>query len=309
MGSITVGVIGSKDYSRNIGKKGTSSDITLYNLKSSENVVTAIEPSSYPDKLSSLFYSLSLSDFVVFVVESVDADFAESVMAIDALGKEKGVLITTEKEKVSHLIKGTQAEKYRFIDNEPIALREMLLEIAGSRKPAEKEGGSVVIDHFFKVKGVGTVILGIVTDGCVRKHEEMTLFPLKKEVQVRSIQKQDVDCDIAYAGDRVGLALKGIEPDELDRGFVLSSEDLECAKDLRISLDKNKFFNREIRSGNVLHTGCGMQFAPVRVDRADGNELEISFEKDIVMNHSLFISQLDAPRPRVVGSARIVKKI
>lgn len=40
---------------------------------------------------------------------------------------------------------------------------------------------------------------------------------------MRSIQKHDDDFDWAAEGDRVGLALKNIESDDLDRGFVLSS--------------------------------------------------------------------------------------
>ena len=44
MGNITVAILGALDYGSTIGKKGTSTDITLYNLKKGEDTVTIIEP-------------------------------------------------------------------------------------------------------------------------------------------------------------------------------------------------------------------------------------------------------------------------
>ena len=41
----------------------------------------------------------------------------------------------------------------------------MLLEMAAAKEPIETPGGSVPIDHFFNVKGVGAVILGTVVSG------------------------------------------------------------------------------------------------------------------------------------------------
>ena len=48
MGNITVAILGALDYGSNLGKKGTSTDITFYNLKKGEDTVTLIEPTRYP---------------------------------------------------------------------------------------------------------------------------------------------------------------------------------------------------------------------------------------------------------------------
>jgi hypothetical protein len=44
MGNITVAVLGTLGYAGNLAKKGTSTDITLYDVKKGEATVTFIEP-------------------------------------------------------------------------------------------------------------------------------------------------------------------------------------------------------------------------------------------------------------------------
>ncbi len=301
MGNLTISVLGHRDYAKNIGKRGTSSDITFYNLKSDNRVITAIEPSSYPEKLSSLFHSVSMSDFVVFVVDSFDAEFAETVIMLDALCKRDGVFITEDSERVAKFVKDTSVENFSFMENDPIALREALLKMSEKERDAGEDRGAVVIDHFFKVKGVGTVILGIVSSGCVKKHDELTIFPLNKRVQIRSIQEQDIDYEKACAGDRVGLAMKGVEPEELERGYILSSGEIRCLSEIDAKLEINRFYKREIKG--MMHIGCGLQFLPARVKDLDGStiSLELEKEKPIVLYDRMILCDLSAPKPRIVG--------
>ena len=80
------------------------------------------------------------------------------------------------------------------------------------------------VDHAFNVKGVGVVVLGVVTSGVVQKHATLNVLPGGKSAQVRSIQKHDDEFDVAGEGDRVGLALKNVEVEDLDRGAVLTND-------------------------------------------------------------------------------------
>jgi selenocysteine-specific translation elongation factor len=64
----------------------------------------------------------------------------------------------------------------------------------------------VPVDHAFNVKGVGVVVLGIVVYGAVQKHATLNVLARRKTAQVRSIQKHDEEFDVAWEGDRVGLA-------------------------------------------------------------------------------------------------------
>jgi len=320
MNNLTVAVIGDIGYSKNLGKAGTTSDITLYNLKQGDSIVTMIEPTRYPEKFSSLFYSVSISDYVIFIVKNIDRLFGEMVVTLDMLGKKDGCFILKNyysDDDVKKLVKNTALSNYSFFDDNPTEIREMLVEKARMNRDDDKTSdtkGSVTIDHFFNVRGIGAVVLGLVISGIVRRHDKMNLLPLEREVQIRSIQKHDEDFDLATRGDRVGLALKNVEVDELDRGYVLSSEDdLISQKELDLRLKKSFLSQKDLKIGDVVHLGHWMQFIPARVtylEKMDNNNellLKVSLDKAIVLkkNSKMLLSDLNDDRLRVIGSATI----
>ncbi|MCD6171792.1 MAG: elongation factor Tu [Thermoplasmata archaeon] len=269
--NINVALIG-KDYGENLGKKGTTSDITFYNVKRGYNTVTIIEASKYPEKISSLFYSISCADFVIFVVSNIDAYLGEAIISANLMEIKNGMFILknyNSEEEIKPFIHDSNLKNYIFYEDNPPEIREFLIEMAGNKKIEEKNNGSVAIDHFFNVRGVGTVILGTVVSGSIRKHDDAILLPLNKKIHIRSIQKHDDDFDVANEGDRVGIALKNVEVDEIKRGYVLTTEDLMMSKKIKIELDINKYWKNELKEGMILHLGHWMQFMPAKVESID----------------------------------------
>ena len=204
-------------------------------------------------------------------------DAGESMVMLHSAGVDKGYIVLRNyivPEQLAPLVKGTVLEGYEHIEDDAIAIRERLLEDARRwGRTAEDVPGAVPIDHFFNVKGVGTVILGMVARGVIRRHDTLTALPGEHTAQVRSIQKHDDDFDMAAAGDRVGLALKNITVDELDRGMVLSADpDLRKATELSGTAELVKFWKHPLKEGMVLHVGHWMQFVPARVTSVDGED-------------------------------------
>ena len=194
MGNLNIAVLGAKDYASKIGKKGTVTDMTFYDHKSGTDSFTLIEPSKYPEKLSSLFYSVAMSEFAILVVDKIDSFLGETIVMTDALGIDRGWIILQnyiQPEQLKPLLAGTSLEGYEYKEDDPIKLREELIAMAKAEAKAPGEGtcGSCPVDSHFNVKGVGTVILGSVIDGYFRKHDKMTVFPIKREVILKSIQK------------------------------------------------------------------------------------------------------------------------
>ena len=241
MANLNAVVIGRKGYGREIGKKGTESDVTFYNFKKGSATVTAIEPTNYPEKLSSLFYSISVSEVAIFVVSSIDAYLGEAMIAADTIGIENAIFVleNVSEDDIKPFLKEFRF-KAHFVENSAI-LREFLMEMVMKKEERETEKGTVAIDHFFNVKGVGTVVLGTVIEGSIRKHDDLRLYPLNKVVHIRSIQKHDEDFDMANKGDRVGLALKNVGVDELKRGYILSSEELDMENELKMEVAVNRY--------------------------------------------------------------------
>ena len=87
MGNLNVAVIGAKGLAGEVGKKGTVTDMTFYDYKSGTDSFTLIEPSKYPEKLSSLFYSVAMSEFAILVVDSIDSFLGETIVMTDSKGK------------------------------------------------------------------------------------------------------------------------------------------------------------------------------------------------------------------------------
>ena len=219
MGNLIVSILGTKGYADKLGKKGTATDITLYNLKKGDDTVTFLEPSRYPERLAPLFYSTTLAKKAIVVVDELDSFFGETLVMLQCCGIEKGSFILRnyiKPEEIKPLITKTILEKYDFIDDEPSSIREQMLKEANQKKinksSKEKETtGSIPVDHSFKVKGVGSVVLGIVAKGNIKKHDILDILPDTNTTQIRSIQKHDDEYNMAQKGDRVGLALKNIE--------------------------------------------------------------------------------------------------
>jgi len=319
MSNLTIAILAPPDYAKDLGKKGTVSDITFYNLKKGDATVTLIEPTRYPEKLSSLFFSISLADRVLLVVDEINATFGESVLMLDSAGKSAGYLILKNyitPEQIAPLIKGTVLEQYEVIEEDMLGLREKLLEIAVKQTAHQKVkdtggNGAVPIDHHFNVKGVGVVVLGSVAQGLIKKHDTLKVLPTTKTAQVRSIQKHDDDAETAVTGDRLGLALKNIESEDLDRGYVLTNDaSLKYSTTITGKANLVKYWPAPIKEGMVIYVGHWMQFLPTRVEKVSAGddwrkpELTLTMDKALVYpaGARVVLHYLEGGKLRVVGS-------
>lgn len=230
--SLTLGLFGTdpdflKELGSAIGKKGTESDLFFWNKKEGDLAITAIAPATYPERVTPMLQVASLSDFSVLAVDTLDAAVGEMVIALAALGR-RGLLILRNPETADRArtiakdrLRGWVAMEWTG-DETLRRFREYLPGIDVARDAGA--ACTVVIDHAFSVRGVGTVALGFVRRGVLREHDELRLVPLDKSVLVRSIQRFDEDQTEAPPGSRVGVALKGVEPDEIERGALLTAD-------------------------------------------------------------------------------------
>lgn len=230
--SLTVGLFGPdldflKKVGSTIGKKGTESDLLFWNKREPGLAITAIAPSTFPERVVPMLQAAVLCDFPVLAANSLDASFGETVIALGVTGK-KGLLLLPNPgiaERARALAKdrlrGWIAMDWTG-DDSARRFRELLPGISITRDADSP--CTVVLDHAFSVRGVGTVALGFVQRGILKVHDELRLSPIDKSVLVRSIQRFDEDQTEAPPGSRVGVALRGVEPNEVDRGALLTAD-------------------------------------------------------------------------------------
>lgn len=320
MGNLTVAVLGAQDYSNNLGKKGTTTDITLYNLKKGEDTVTFIEPTRYPERLAPLFYATSLAKKAIVIIDELNATLGECLVMLNCSNVDSGFFVLRNylpKEKVQPLIKGTPLEKFEFIEDNPTLIKEKLLNEAtqiNTSQSCTKSAGTVPVDHSFNVKGVGVVILGVVADGEISKHDNLKVLPGTKTAQVRSIQKHDDEFDCASQGDRVGLAVKNVDLEDLERGTVLTNDlSIKSTKILKVQASLVKYWQAPMKSEMVVHLGHWMQFIPARIETISDNEdwrkpsLTLNLDRDLVYRPSdrVVISHLEGGKLRVAGTINL----
>ncbi len=80
------------------------------------------------------------------------------------------------------------------------------------------------VEDVFSIKGRGTVATGRIERGTVKLNDTMSIIGIKatKEVVVTGIEMFRKQLDEGQAGDNVGLLLRGIEKDDIERGQVVA---------------------------------------------------------------------------------------
>ncbi len=292
---MNVSVIGSKGLASKLGKKGTASDIALYNTSYGGKHFTFVEPETYPEKPQTLFQSMNMSQFSVIYItgETPRNAIGECILAVDML-KKPGMIVTDSfHDDVRQLLKGTFLENFNVTAANATEIMPIL---SGFNVPVVDGKPRVVIDHSFDVKSVGTIALGTVMSGVVKKHDSMTLYPAKKDVTIKSIQIHDKECDSGACSDRVGLSLKGAEVSDIPRGSVVSSS-AECVKEMDVIFEKNKFFREEMPK-NVMCV-VGLQYVNAVLEGG-----KLAFGKEVVFFGEDIIVLAPEKKMRIAGIAR-----
>lgn len=80
------------------------------------------------------------------------------------------------------------------------------------------------IEDVFSIKGRGTVATGRIERGVVRVNDEVEIVGIKptKKVVVTGVEMFRKQLDEGQAGDNVGILLRGVERDDVERGQVLA---------------------------------------------------------------------------------------
>ena len=302
--SINFVVLGKQDIASDFGKKGTATDLTLYDRKESDVIKTWVTPSGFPDKIQPLFQAINLAEYVIFHVDKLDKFTGEQIIALDSLKKEKGIISHTfdvDESKLDAMIKGTVVEKYIKVDQDKIKEEMNKLEPISNDGPSE-----MVIDHCFDVKGVGTVILGKVTNGKVKQYDNLKLYPAGIDILIKSIQMHDDPVEESICPARVGLAVKGVKPDEVGRGDVISEEGVVDVKsEIELDFEKNPFYKSEIAENQGCLVSIGLQINAAKFSSI--SPLKLTFEKPIVCKKDQIVVILkpESATIRILGSGKI----
>ncbi|MDP6326918.1 MAG: EF-Tu/IF-2/RF-3 family GTPase [Nitrosopumilus sp.] len=303
--SINFVVLGKQDIASEFGKKGTVTDLSLFDRKESDIIKTWVTPSGFPEKIQPLFQAINLAEYVIFHVDKLDKFTGEQIIALDSLKKEKGILSHTfdvDESKLNLMIKGTVVENYVQVEQDKIKEEMDKLKPISNDSPSE-----MVIDHCFDVKGVGTVILGKVTNGKIKQYDNLKLYPAGIDVLIKSIQMHDDPVTESVCPARVGLAVKGAKPDEVSRGDVISVENaVDVKSEIELDFTKNPFFKGDIAENQGCLVSVGLQVKAAKFTSI--SPLKLKFEKPIICKSGdiAVILKPESTTIRILGSGVIL---
>jgi len=305
--SYNVCIINDGDLASNLGKRGSQSEITMFNYKKGNRAITISYPHRYPERIQSLINSVGISDFVVLVIDKLDRYFGEAVLTLDAMGVTEGYIILKnyiDMGSIKPYISGTVVEKYTLFEGDVNSLREdmfsRIIDVQDEHQPV------VMVDQAFTVKGIGTVALGVVMEGVIKKHDAVKLYPSEKNIIVRSIQVHDNDVERAIKGSRVGLALKNVSPEEIEKGDIISAGDIPLVEQIEAEIKVNKYFRAGVSDADMIHVAMGLKIVPARVEGSikagESKSIAVKFERQVPYFRKMKTGVFHLDRfPRVVG--------
>jgi len=302
--SINFVVLGKQDIAAEFGKKGTVTDLSLYDRKEFDIIKTWVTPSGFPDKIQPLLQAINLAEHVIFHVDKLDKFTGEQIIALDILKKDKGILSHTfdvDESKLSSMIKGTVVEKYLKVEQDKLKEAIDKMDSISNNDPPQ-----MVIDHCFDVKGVGTVILGKVTRGKIKQYDNLKLYPIGMDIMVKSIQMHDDPVEESVCPARVGLAVKGVKPDEVGRGDIIAQAGTVSVKsEIELDFKKSPFYKNEITLNQMCLVNVGLQVKAAKFSSI--SPLKLTFDKPIVFNPGdiAVILKPESTTIRILGSGSI----
>lgn len=313
MSSINFVILGDTSIAIELGKKGTSSDITIHDKKTNENIISYCFANTYPEKLQPLLQSVAMADYAIINISKLDSFLGEQIVAAETLGIKNGFILHSyevDPEKIKNIIKNTGLSSFVILDSlEELKAKVSEMKPDGSDDEKSNDEQSkntcVVVDHAFDVKGVGTVILGTVRQGEIKTYDELVLSPDNKPILVKSIQMHDDPVTISKRPSRVGLAIKGVSAKDVSRGDIITSPGLAkiANTDFQIKFIKNKYFKEEISGTQNYMISVGLQIRTVKVKQLPESTLQISFEKPVayLKNEKCILFRPDSKGMRIMG--------
>ncbi|MBW9220827.1 selenocysteine-specific translation elongation factor [Methanothermococcus sp. SCGC AD-155-M21] len=337
-------------------KRGITIDIGFSSFKLGNYLITLVDAPGHADLIRAVVSAADIIDLAILIVDAKEGPKTQTgehllildnfkiptivvLSKIDIASKEdlkktenfvRAILNSTENLKNSKILKISTKENIGIGD-----LKNTLKETLNSMDIVRntEDYFKMPIDHGFPIKGIGTVVTGTILKGTVEVGDVLKILPLNiTDVRVKSIQRFKENVNKAYAGDRVGMALQGIDSKELFRGCLLTSTNskLKVVKNIVAKIKISNIFKYNLKPRMKVHLNIGMLVIPATVipfqrinikgkmeniilkEISKGDECYCSFqlEEEAVaeIGDKILITRLDLPPTtlRICGNGEII---
>jgi len=238
-----------------------------------------LDTADYPDRIQGYSRVASIADHALYFFPGsgkLTPPDGELAVLLGAFGLE-GTLELADgapvPEAASAALKGTIVAGYKP-DVRDLHASAIDLSHTAPRLDFPDERTLIYLDRVFTVNGVGTVALGFVLSGNVSIHDQLRPIPGPQGLRadVKGIQVNDVDFESVGRGVRVGLSLRGVDPNDLQRSHWLDDGTLQLADSPIFDLAKSPFYRQEVNSRD-LHLQLPGEIVPARIEASGGSAI------------------------------------
>ena len=280
-------------------------------------------------------------DLVLLVVaadEGMMPQTTEHLNILNMLGVKKGIVVVTKYDLIDpewlELVKEDIKEELKdtFLENEPIVevssktgfgIDKLIDEIVKKTESEIEERDintipRLPIDRVFSITGFGTVITGTLISGCIKKGDEVEIYPVNKICKIRNLQVHSNETNEAFAGQRTAVNLSNIKKSEIYRGCVIAPKNsMKNTMMLDVKLSLLKSSRRIVENRSRLHLYTGTSELLCRVVLLDRDELspgescyaQLRLEEEIaVRRKDKFIVRFYSPM-ETIGGGEIIEPV
>ncbi|MCL4447402.1 MAG: hypothetical protein M1163_03250 [Candidatus Thermoplasmatota archaeon] len=298
----TILFYGDEEILKSFAKKGSETDIRYFNTKIAGNEITFLFPFKFPERIQTLLNAASVSNKAILTVNSLDKSIGEFLLTLD-YHEIKTLGIIADPTLFAQIQKITASMgNYLYALNQKYEDIEKFSQIPVDTATREN---MVVLDQSFQVKGVGTVSLGFVLGGQIKKHMVMKAYPSGKSVDIKSIQIMDVDVESADPFSRVGLAYRGTEVDDVPRGTILySHEGIEFTESIQLDVRTNPTVKVVPSVGDKIQLNFLFNNINAEISDISEGRYLIDVDKKVPVISEIFSLTSLNSNPRVIGAGK-----
>jgi selenocysteine-specific translation elongation factor len=293
---------GDEEILKALSKKGSETDIRYYNSKIGGNEITFLYPFKFPERVQTLLNAASVANKAILAVGELDKSVGEFLLALDYNEIRNLGVIAEEplSQQITKIASGMgiscHSMKPSYEDFEKFSLIPV---------DSRRQENMAVLDQSFQVKGVGTVSLGFVMGGQIKKHMVMKAYPSGKSVDIKNIQIMDVDMEAADPFSRVGLAYRNVEVDDVPKGTILySKEGVEFSESIQLQVRTNPTVKIVPSVGEKIQLNFLFNNVNAEISDISDGKFLIDVDRKVPLMDIIFsITSLNSS-PRIIGAGK-----
>lgn len=157
-------------------------------------------------------------------------------------------------------------------------LIQALDQVVPPKRPTEKPL-RIPLQDVYKIGGIGTVPVGRVETGVLRRGMGVVFAPSNIKTEVRSLEMYHVDAPQAIPGDNIGFNVKNVSVKDLKRGYVCGSATNDPPKEVESFIAQVVVLNHpgQIEAGytpvldcHTAHIACRFDEIQAKIERRTG---------------------------------------